>query len=69
MAQEKTKAARVIFGGSFGKVGEVVELPESQVKGGVASGDLDDNAEAVAYARKELAKKAKAAQGDAALDE
>lgn len=67
MAQEKTKAARVIYGGTFGKVGEVVELPEAQVKAGVASGDLDDTADAVAYARKEQAKLAKKA--DEALED
>lgn len=67
---EKTKKARVIFAGPFGKVGDVVELTEGEIKAGVVSGDLDADPGAVAYAQKELgkAKKAKPAE-DAPLEE
>lgn len=66
---EKTKKARVIFAGTFGSVGDVVELTEGEVKAGVASGDLDADPGAVAYAQKELDKakaKAKAKSGEEA---
>lgn len=66
MANEKKgpKLARVIFAGTFGKVGDVIEVTEQQAKAGVASGDLDDTPEAVAYAKAELDKHAKQATAD-----
>ena len=62
--KEKVKKARVIYAGSYGEHGDVVTLPESEVKAGVASGDLDDEPAAVAYAQKELDAKAKSAKGE-----
>ncbi len=50
MAKEKKAKARVLLVGTYGAVNDVVELDASQIAAGVAAGELDDNAEAVAYA-------------------
>lgn len=43
--------ARVIFTGRFGKVDDVVTLPQAEIDDGVATGDLDAHPDAVAYAQ------------------
>lgn len=42
--------ARVICSGHFGQVNDVVALPAEEIAAGVASGELDSSADAVAYA-------------------
>lgn len=46
----KTAKARVLLAGAYGSPDDVVELDATQIADGVAAGELDDNAEAVAYA-------------------
>lgn len=45
--------ARVLMTGSFGRINDVVELPEAVVLEGVATGELDAHPDAVAYAERE----------------
>lgn len=46
----KSAKARVLVDGSYGKANDVVTLSAAEVKSGVAAGELDSNAAAVAYA-------------------
>lgn len=50
MAKEKKAKARVLVGGTYGQPNDVVEMDASDIADGVKAGQLDDNAEAVAYA-------------------
>lgn len=46
----KLVKARVLLDGSYGRCNDVVELDAGLIAEGVAAGELDDSAEAVAYA-------------------
>lgn len=50
MAKAKTAKARVLLDCAYGRCNDVIELDAEQVAAGVAAGDLDDSAPAVAYA-------------------
>lgn len=47
---ERTKKARVLVDGAYGKVNQVVELTDAQAKAGEAAGQVDSHPDAVKYA-------------------
>ena len=62
MAKEKTVKARVLVEGAFGKVNDVITVPEDEAA--AAGGQIDTDPGAVAYAEK----LAKAAEKEAASE-